>query len=36
MGGGGDRDILSQWEYNVANTTLGTDTNAPLAYDPGL
>ena len=40
-GGGGDgrdggRDMLSRWEYNVANVTLGTDPNDPLSYAPGL
>ena len=34
----GDRDRygLSLWEDNVSKTTLGTEPNAPLAYDPGL
>ena len=32
--GGGD--MLSRWEYNVANVTLGTDPNDPLSYAPGL
>ena len=31
-----DRDRLSWWEDNVANVTLGTETNDCLAYDPGL
>ena len=35
-GRGGDRDRLSQWEDNVEKLTLGTEPNAPLAYDPGL
>ena len=32
----GDRDIITWWEDTVANITLGTDTNATLAYAPGL
>ena len=32
----GDGDIISRWEDNVANITLGTYNNAPLAYAPGL
>ena len=32
----GDSEILSQWEDNIANITLGVEHNAPLAYDPGL
>ena len=32
----GDGDIISRWEDNVANITLGMETNAPLAYAPGL
>ena len=32
----GDRYRLSWWEDNVANSTLGTDTNSPLAYAPIL
>ena len=32
----GDRDVLSLWEDNVANVTLGTDPNSPFAYAPGL
>ena len=40
-GGGGDgqerdRDGLNMWEDNVANVILGTEINAPLAYDPVL
>ena len=41
-GGGGlyicDRggDILSQWEDNMANITLGTETNSYLEYAPVL
>ena len=35
-GWNGDIDILSWWEDNVANITLGTDTNAPLIYAPRL
>ena len=31
-----DRDRLSWWEDNVANVTLGTETNATLDYAPGL
>ena len=31
-----DGDGLNQWEYNVANITLGTEPNAPLAYAPVL
>ena len=27
---------LINWYYTVANITLGTDPNAPLAYDMGL
>ena len=27
---------LINWEYNVENTTLGTEPNAPLAYAPEL
>ena len=41
VGGGvdgrdGDGDGISRWEDNVAQVTLGTEPNAPLAYDPGL
>ena len=41
IGGGGDgqeiyRDRLSRWEDNVSHIILGTETNAPLSYDPGL
>ena len=32
----GDGDILSQREDNIAQATLGTEPNAPLAYAPGL
>ena len=32
----GDGDILSRWEGNVANLTLGTEPDDPLAYAPGL
>ena len=32
----GDGDIISWWEDNVANITLGTETNAPIDYAPGL
>ena len=37
-GQGGDRDgnILSQWEDNVVNLTLGKEPNYPLAYNMGL
>ena len=40
-GAGGDRryengDILSWWEDNVANVTIGTEPNDTLAYAPGL
>ena len=41
-GGGGDGcdgdkyGRLIKWEGNVANITLGTDTNAPIAYASGL
>ena len=33
-GGGRDRygDRFNQWEDNVANIILGTETNSPLAY----
>ena len=31
-GRGRDGDRLSWWEDNVANLTLGTEPNAPLAY----
>ena len=41
--GGGDRRAgygggygLSWWEDNIANATLETEPNAPLAYAPGL
>ena len=30
------RDILSLWDNNVANITLGTETNDPLTYAPVL
>ena len=32
----GDGDRLSQWEDNVANVTLRTEPNVPLAYAPRL
>ena len=32
----GEGGRLSRWEDNVANITLGTETNAPLAYATGL
>ena len=32
----GDGERLSRWEDNVANLTVGTEPNAPLAYAPGL
>ena len=32
----GEGYIISWWEDNVANITLGTETHAPLDYDPGL
>ena len=32
----GDGDGLNLWEDNVANATLGTEPNAPLAYATGL
>ena len=32
----GDGDRLNLWEDNVANATLGTEPNAPLAYALGL
>ena len=38
-GGGGnirDRDGLNWWEDNIANITLGTEPNDPLAYAPVL
>ena len=40
-GGGGYRrdryeEKLNWWEDNVAHVTLGTETNAPLIYDPVL
>ena len=34
--GYGDGYGLSWWEDNIVNVTLGTETNALLAYDPGL
>ena len=33
--GDGDRRLI-KWEDTAANITLGTETNYPLAYDPGL
>ena len=45
MDGGGEEDVwdkygdkhrLSLWEDKVSQVALGTDTNAPLAYAPGL
>ena len=39
-GDGWDRDGgrygLTWWEDNIANVTLETEPNAPLAYAPGL
>ena len=32
----GDGDRIIWWEDNVAQVTLGTDPNDPLAYAPGL
>ena len=33
----GDRDgKIIRWEDTVANVILGTESNDPLAYDPGL
>ena len=32
-GQGGDGYILSWWEDNLKNVTLGTEPNAPIAYD---
>ena len=32
----GDGYGISWWEDNTAHITLGTDPNAPLAYDSGL
>ena len=41
--GGGDGQYgngggygISRWEYNIANLSLETEPNAPLAYAPGL
>ena len=30
--GDGDGYIISWWEDNIANITLGTETNSPLVY----
>ena len=32
----GDGDIISRWEDNVVNITLGMETNSPLDYAMGL
>ena len=35
-GRGGDGYRFNQWGDNIENIALGTEPNAPLAYDPGL